>query len=221
MNAKIQGLVGLLLSVLLFSSCTDDPSAGFTPSTTDAEVGEVITFEDESSNGNKYYWDFGDGEQETFPTATNPTHRYNSPGTYTVTQVVKNDAGTSTDTTVVRVGSAEVEEQRLQIMSGVWDLEQFQETNYEDNTQTNQTNVTYQSTTVEFISNNEFLRNDDDGNESTGFWELLKEDRVEWDSEVFVINTLTSDEMIFKRVEKGTNLQGEDTRDVFKYTFSK
>jgi len=220
MNAKIQGLVVLLLSVFLFSSCTDDPSAGFTPSSSSVDVGEVVTFEDESSNGNKYYWDFGDGNQETFATATNPTHRYSSAGTYTVTQVVKNDAGSSEQTQTIEVGSVEAEEQKLQIMNGVWDLDEYEETNFEDNSQVNQTRVTYQSTTVEFISSNEYLRNDDDGNESTGFWELLKKDRVEWQSEVYVINTLTEDEMVLRRVEKST-FGTQNTRDIYEYKFSR
>lgn len=42
-------------------------------------------FNNNSANGNTFFWDFGDGNTST---DVNPTHPYQSPGTYTVTLVV-------------------------------------------------------------------------------------------------------------------------------------
>ena len=47
-----------------------------------------------------YAWDFGDG---TTSTETNPSHTFDEPGTYTVTLVVSNAAGSDRRTTTVRV----------------------------------------------------------------------------------------------------------------------
>ena len=47
-----------------------------------------ISFINTSTGASSYYWDFGDGNNST---ATNPTHVYNTPGTYTVTLYATND----------------------------------------------------------------------------------------------------------------------------------
>lgn len=44
-----------------------------------------VVFNNNSANGNQFYWDFGDG---TTSTDVNPSHVYGAPGTYTVTLVV-------------------------------------------------------------------------------------------------------------------------------------
>ncbi len=44
-----------------------------------------VIFQNNSSNGNAFYWDFGDGN---FSTDVNPSHVYSGPGDYTVTLVV-------------------------------------------------------------------------------------------------------------------------------------
>lgn len=44
-----------------------------------------VIFQNSSSNGNSFFWDFGDGN---FSTEVNPSHVYDGPGDYTITLVV-------------------------------------------------------------------------------------------------------------------------------------
>ncbi len=74
------------------------PTAGFGTASTSFLIGTPIVFTDSSLNANAYHWDFGDG---SFSAASNPTHTYNAPGTYTVMQVVQN--GLCTDTAYLQI----------------------------------------------------------------------------------------------------------------------
>jgi PKD repeat protein len=72
------------------------PAAGFTGKPTTGKVPLTVAFTDTSG----YYptawaWDFGDGKTST---EKNPSHTYTSAGTYTVTLVAKNAAGSSVST---------------------------------------------------------------------------------------------------------------------------
>ncbi|MCI5059428.1 MAG: carboxylesterase family protein [Flavobacteriales bacterium] len=58
------------------------PKANFTYS----KNGLHVSYLDQSTKGNQFQWDFGDG---TFSTSQSPQHSYSSPGTYTVTQYVQ------------------------------------------------------------------------------------------------------------------------------------
>lgn len=58
-----------------------DPVAGFTMDKTEAAPLEVITFTNTSENASSYMWDFGDGETST---VTDPTHAYETEGTFTI-----------------------------------------------------------------------------------------------------------------------------------------
>lgn len=49
-----------------------------------------VIFNNNSANGNAFFWDFGDG---TYSSAVNPSHVYTSPGTYQVTLVVSDTNG--------------------------------------------------------------------------------------------------------------------------------
>ena len=49
-------------------------------------IPDSIVFTNNSDNGNAYYWDFGDG---TTSTTSEPTHFYDTPGTYTVQLIVE------------------------------------------------------------------------------------------------------------------------------------
>jgi gliding motility-associated-like protein len=48
-------------------------------------IPDSVFFSNNSQNGNDYFWDFGDGNTST---AFQPSHFYNTPGSYTVTLVV-------------------------------------------------------------------------------------------------------------------------------------
>lgn len=69
--------------------CLDTAKAAFTWNSS----GNLVTFNDVSTNANSYYWDFGDGN---FSTQVNPTHFYLTKGTYTVCLAVTNDCFTDT-----------------------------------------------------------------------------------------------------------------------------
>ncbi len=68
----------------------------------------IVEFTNLSNNGNSYLWDFGDGSSSTEP---NPTHVYNSTGTYNVSLTVTNDCFVEVifmDVTILQVGVEEV-----------------------------------------------------------------------------------------------------------------
>ncbi len=68
-------------------------------------IPDVVVFDNNSSNGNAFFWDFGDG---TTSTLINPTHLYTTPNTYTVTLIVSDTNNCySPDTTVFVVNIAE------------------------------------------------------------------------------------------------------------------
>jgi len=70
------------------------PVANFTANTTTGLNPETVQFTDTSSNTpTSWLWDFGDG---TTSTDQNPTHVYSLPGSYTVTLIATNNAGSST-----------------------------------------------------------------------------------------------------------------------------
>lgn len=70
------------------------PYAGFVADKTSAEVGDVISFTDNSiNNATSWLWNFGDDKSSTLQT---PTHSYDEVGTYTVSLTASNSAGDST-----------------------------------------------------------------------------------------------------------------------------
>ena len=72
------------------------PIASFTTNATTGTAPLNIQFTDTSTgNINTYNWDFGDG---TTSTQQNPTHTYNTPGTYTITETVTGLGGTNSQT---------------------------------------------------------------------------------------------------------------------------
>jgi PKD repeat protein len=62
-------------------------TAGFTYSPTSPTVGKVVKFTDASTGASVWNWTFGDG---TSASVRNPSHKYPTAGTYTVTQSVGN-----------------------------------------------------------------------------------------------------------------------------------
>lgn len=82
----------LSLSLILFS-CHKSPDSMFSVDNSDPEVGQTVFFNNNSSNGDSYEWDFGDG---FISHDRNPTHIYTATGSYEVTLAVTADGG-STD----------------------------------------------------------------------------------------------------------------------------
>ncbi len=87
------------------------PAADFNFSPNEPRVGQTVTFTDTSTDAGTIVdrsWDFGDGQTST---EDNPTHTYDTPGTFRVSLLVSNDAGLSTTAsktlTVLPAGSSE------------------------------------------------------------------------------------------------------------------
>ncbi len=78
------------------------PTASFTFKT-EAPLKVVLT--NTSTNATSYEWDFGDG---TTSTEKNPTHRYESIGSYIITLVAKNPSGSQQYRTTVNIPKPKV-----------------------------------------------------------------------------------------------------------------
>ena len=88
------------------------PVADFSYSPASPEVGENVTFTDESYDPDgtivTWSWDFGDGETAN---VTNPVHSYSSAGNYTVRLTVTDNSGDSNYTTkIIQVKEPESED---------------------------------------------------------------------------------------------------------------
>lgn len=89
----------LSLTLLLFSchKTPNPPNASFSADITNPEVGQTVSFNNNSQNGEKYEWDFGDG----FGSADlNPTHLFTATGGYDVTLTVTSKNGSSDKTSL-------------------------------------------------------------------------------------------------------------------------
>ncbi len=70
------------------------PAAGFSASPSEGTTPLIVQFTDTSGGSpTSWIWDFGDG---TTGSAQNPSHTYTTAGTYSVTQIVSNTAGSNT-----------------------------------------------------------------------------------------------------------------------------
>ena len=77
------------------------PVANFTTSPTTGSAPLQVHFNDTTSNNpTSWYWNFGDGTNSTLE---NPTHTYNTPGTYTVALTATNADGTNTTSQTITV----------------------------------------------------------------------------------------------------------------------
>lgn len=85
--------LGVLLSVSGCFLFNQPPQARFTWYPKDPTVGQTVNFVDQSQDPDglvsSWAWDFGDG---TTSSQQNPTHKYNSAGTYSVTLSVKDNS---------------------------------------------------------------------------------------------------------------------------------
>ncbi|MGD2085906.1 MAG: PKD domain-containing protein, partial [Candidatus Aminicenantes bacterium] len=83
------------------------PIADFSASSTSISAGDSVDFTDQSLNTpTAWDWTFAGGTPAT-STDRNPTITYNTPGTYTVTLIAANSAGSDTETKVDYINVAE------------------------------------------------------------------------------------------------------------------
>ena len=109
-------MVAILIISVFVVSCNkepegDPPVAGFTADKTAVTVGESIQFTDNSTESpTSWSWDFGDGNNSS---SQNPTHSYDTEGTYSVSLTATNEFGsddaTMTDYITVSAASSEAE----------------------------------------------------------------------------------------------------------------
>lgn len=82
---------------LLFTTCSKPANACFTysPATAITTTTTVIFNASCSENSSYYRWTFGDGTTDTTSTSLTISHKYNAPGTYTVTLDAERKDGVS------------------------------------------------------------------------------------------------------------------------------
>ena len=81
----------LALPLILFS-CVKTPVASFSTDTNEPIVGQPIAFNNNSQNGDKFEWDFGDGY---ISNESSPVHTFSSTGSYTVILTATSKSGRS------------------------------------------------------------------------------------------------------------------------------
>ena len=81
----------LALPLILFS-CVKTPVASFSTDTNEPIVGQPVAFNNNSQNGDKFEWDFGDGY---ISNESNPVHTFSTIGSFTVTLTATSKGGHS------------------------------------------------------------------------------------------------------------------------------
>ncbi|RAK63246.1 PKD domain-containing protein [Hymenobacter edaphi] len=80
---------GCASSATVVVNVTPQPRAAFAPTLRQAFTGQLITFNNTTTNATTYAWNFGDAQTST---AATPTHAYEQPGTYQVQLVASSTA---------------------------------------------------------------------------------------------------------------------------------
>lgn len=105
-----------------YITVNEEPSAEFTSSV----AGLTVSFNSANSQGDTFFWTFGDGNTSSQP---NPVHTYANSGTYTVTLTVMNDCGSNSVQSSVTVLGLPVAGVAANVQSGCPPLVvQFQST---------------------------------------------------------------------------------------------
>ncbi len=100
MKNFFRSLTAVMAVAILIAGCKK-PTANFTADKQEVETGEVVTFTNSSEDAAIYMWDFGDGTQSS---QKNPTHVYDTPGSYQVTMTsAKNKMKKPADATAITI----------------------------------------------------------------------------------------------------------------------
>ncbi len=101
----------LMTTMFLVSNCGDDDdeteivTASFEVATTDLAADAAIEFTNTSENATYYVWNFGDGNASS---DENPSHTYDSAGTYTVSLIAIGGSSSDTAKTSIEVDASNV-----------------------------------------------------------------------------------------------------------------
>lgn len=92
---KLSTLIGVfVVTLVVFASCTKQPSAYFSYSPSNPNAGETVKFHDGSSDAYSYDWQFGDGSSSS---SSDPSHVYSKGGNYSVKLNVYSKNGKKSD----------------------------------------------------------------------------------------------------------------------------
>jgi PKD repeat protein len=105
MKRTVLIILTTIFAIAMFTSCQKEPATSFTASKTSVVTGEIITFTNSTVDGITFEWNFGDG---TSSTLENPTHSFETAGTYNVqlTAFSKNGKKSSSSTIAITVTKA-------------------------------------------------------------------------------------------------------------------
>jgi PKD repeat protein len=110
LKLSAKSIVLTLALILPFAACNIDksqfiPTVQFSASTTYTITGTTVTFTNQSSGATSYLWKFGDG---TVSTEANPSHRFDSIGSFRVILTGYNTNGTNSDSVTIEVRNGHV-----------------------------------------------------------------------------------------------------------------
>lgn len=118
-------------SILIFSvtavvvlSCKKQPDAGFSVNDDTPVVGQTLTFTNNTIDGYRFEWSFGDGSTSF---QENPTHTYLSQGTYTVSLKAYSKKDKKEDQYSVTLN---VDGTTAQKIAGLWTYDSLKITTY-------------------------------------------------------------------------------------------
>jgi PKD repeat protein len=98
MKPLYKSLLGLLITAVCLTACEKDDDVAAPTADFEFTVANLaVTFNNESTNGRYFSWDFGDDSNPS--TAMSPGHSYQDEGTYTVTLTVTGRDGSQVTTT--------------------------------------------------------------------------------------------------------------------------
>ena len=204
---KAQSVLLLILPIIIsLSGCRKLPLSRFEVESTNAYVGETITFDNKTLNASTYLWDFGDGETST---TKEVTHKYTSVGTYTVklTAYSKKGNASSMSNKVITVTKSQAQidgEASSQLIMKSWSLDSLNLDENNGPTHVNYPVANLWGGTTEYLyifSSPDVLTTHRDGvQESAHTWVFNSGTELEVDNQVIHnVTTLNGTRFVFSR----------------------